>query len=238
MIGIIALLALSWLLLWAAARKTPAVLGFRLEGRQGALLVGGFFFAAALCGVIQMGAAQFTGVRWEMNPNAGIELAVRSLWWNVKSVLTEEFVFRGALLYVAVRKLGAPVAITVSAVAFGIYHWFSAGALGNVPMMAIIFLATGLMGLVWAHAFVKTGCSMMLPIGLHLGWNFTYNSVLSLGPLGPQLLTPSVTGAPVEGWPSLVIYLVGAIVPPALTYVMVRILTRPATAPAATYPSS
>ena len=53
--------------------------------------------------------------------------------------------------------------------------------------MLFVFIGTGTMGYAWALAFSKTN-SIFLPFGLHLGWNFTVNSIFSKGPLGEGLL--------------------------------------------------
>jgi hypothetical protein len=95
-------------------------------------------------------------------------------------VLTEELIFRGALLYILLQKIGSPKSIWISAIAFGVYHWFSYGVLGNLQAMILVFIRTGLMGYAWAWAFAKTR-SILLPFGLHLGWNVTYKLFFQKG---------------------------------------------------------
>ncbi|MCY7293030.1 MAG: CPBP family intramembrane metalloprotease [Ferruginibacter sp.] len=68
------------------------------------------------------------------------------LRWNVISVVIEELIFRCVPLYILIKKLGPSKAIIVSACAFGIYHWFSFGVIGNIPQMVIMFVITGLIG--------------------------------------------------------------------------------------------
>ena len=129
---------------------------------------------------------------------------LNGLRFTVNSVLYEELVFRGYLLYQAVRFLGPRRAVLADAAAFGVYHWFSYGVIGNPVVMAYVFLLTGAVGLMWARAFVATG-SVAAPIGLHLGWNAVGYIVFSAGPLGAGLLVPA-SGAvrlTVAGWPSL-----------------------------------
>lgn len=117
------------------------------------------------------------------------------------------------------RKKGA----AFSAICFGIYHWFSYGLFGSFIPMILIFLATGFTGLVWAYAFQKTK-SMLLPIGLHLGWNFTLNQIFSKGPLGNQLFIP-VKGfdyVQLVGIPSLFHFLLPNIAVPLFTYLFIK----------------
>ena len=108
----------------------------------------------------------------------------------------------------------------LSAIAFGIYHWFSYGVLGNIMGMLFVFIGTGLMGYAWALAFSKTK-SIILPFGLHLGWNFTYNTIFSNGPLG-ELLLISQGGNELTGWASLLNFINGLIIIPVLVLIYVR----------------
>ncbi len=140
-----------------------------------------------LCLGVEFLEKVLSSAEWTINDNMlSIELLQR-FWWDFRSVLTEELLFRGALLYILIQRLGEKKAILISAIAFGIYHWFSFGIIGNLVPMIVVFLGTGLMGYVWGLAFAKTR-SILLPLGLHLGWNFTLNSMFSQGPLGEGLV--------------------------------------------------
>jgi len=107
-------------------------------------------------------------------------------WWNIKSVLFEELIFRGVLLYILIKKLGASTAIIISAIGFGIYHWFSFEVFGDLKQMIIIFLVTGTVGLLYAYAYAKT-FSLYIPIALHFGWNATRSVIFSDLAIGDQL---------------------------------------------------
>lgn len=155
-----------------------------------------------------------------MNDNITGGIILKSSWWDVKSVLTEELIFRGALLYILIRKLGSRKGILISAIAFGIYHWFSYGVFGNLMAMVLVFIGTGLMGYAWAWAFSKTQ-SIMLPFGFHLGWNLIYNTIFSKGPLGESLVI-SQGGNELTGWASLLNFVSGLIIVPALVLICVR----------------
>ena len=128
--------------------------------------------------------------------------------------------FRGALLYILIRRLGRNKSVLISACAFGIYHWFSYGIFGNPIPMVLIFLGTGLMGYAWAWAFAKTR-SIMLPFGLHLGWNFVHNSIFSKGPLGDLLLISQGEQA-MGDWISLLNFFVTMVVVPILILYFVK----------------
>ena len=93
--------------------------------------------------------------------------------------------------------------------------------------MLVVFLMTSISGLVWAYAFEKTK-SMMLPIGLHLGWNFVFNSVFSKGPLGEQILIPQVDKANnlSDTLSFLMHFLLPNLVVPALTFFYIKFILK------------
>lgn len=98
--------------------------------------------------------------------------------------------------------------VLLAAAAFGVYHWFSYGIIGNPVMMAFVFVLTGAFGFMLAVAFATTK-SIALPIGLHLGWNVVSYVGFSTGPLGPGFLVPGNGAARMEatGLPSLLLNL-------------------------------
>ncbi|WP_430467057.1 CPBP family intramembrane glutamic endopeptidase [Winogradskyella ouciana] len=159
-----------------------------------------------------------------MSENFSIQLLFEAFWWDIKSVFTEELIFRGALLYILIKKLGSKISISISAVAFGIYHWFTFGVLGNPLAMLMVFLGTGLMGYAWALAFYKTK-SIMLAFGLHLGWNFTYNTVFSKGPLG-DIIYISQGGNELTGWLSFLNFSMGMLIVPTIVLIYVSYFTK------------
>jgi membrane protease YdiL (CAAX protease family) len=127
---------------------------------------------------------------WKLNPALSASLVLEGIRWNIISVLFEELIFRGVLLYILIKRLGATKAIIISAVGFGIYHWFSFGVIGNPMGMAIAFISTGLMGLVLGYAYAKT-FSLYIPIAIHFGWNLTQIFIFSQGPIGDGIFVPA-----------------------------------------------
>lgn len=197
MAGILVELIISWLLLWFISKKHLSVLGFTpTKSRLLNLLFG--FLVAAICGVIYyMSFTVFADNNWTVNKAfTGLKMAISSRW-TIISVLYEELIFRGALLYIAIQKLGTHKACILSAVSFGVYHWFTMGAFGNPVQMIILFGMTGIWGFMFAMAFAKTK-SLYLPIGLHFGWNLMSTVVFSQGSLGNQLLI--ITGGEKIGY--------------------------------------
>ena len=183
MIGILVALAISWLLLFLIENENILALGFLPILKRLKQFLIGFLITGILCVIVQYLESYLKSSTWILNKDITSGIILKSFWWDFKSVLTEELIFRGALLYILIQKIGSPKSILISAIAFGIYHWFSYGVLGNPMAMILVFIGTGLMGYAWAWAFSKTK-SIMLPFGLHLGWNFIYNTIFSNGPLG------------------------------------------------------
>jgi hypothetical protein len=187
MIGIIVQLAVSWLIIWLFEKGNLSFLGLmptKRRWRDFAL----FFLVTAACAVsgflLKMWIAKQS---WVLNPQLDAVLILKGAWFTLKSVLFEELIFRGVLLYILIKKLGAKWAIIISAAAFGIYHWFSHEVLGNPVQMTIEFILSGTMGLVLAYGYAKT-FSLYVPIAIHLGWNLVYMVVFSGQTIGDQLL--------------------------------------------------
>ena len=220
MIGIFVAIAISWLLLHLIEKKNILALGFLPITKRLKQFVIGFLITGILCILDQFLESYLKSSTWVLNENFTGGILLKSFWWDFKSVLTEELIFRGALLYILIQKIGTPKSILISAIAFGIYHWFSYGILGNVMAMILVFIGTGLMGFAWAWAFSKTK-SIMLPFGLHLGWNFIYNSLFSNGPLG-EIMLISKGGNELTDWTSLLKFVSGLVIVPIFVIFYVK----------------
>lgn len=202
MAGLFVEFAISWLLLWLFYKEHPSVLGIIPTGKRLFQLFSGFI-AAAACGLIYLGLKSVVeNSQWRINENfTGITFWKTSRY-HIISVLYEEFIFRGALLYIAIRKIGVIKASLLSAAAFGIYHWFSYQVTNPVQMI-FVFISTGVWGYMFATAFTRTG-SMFLPIGLHLGWNLIM-ALTSKAFTGIQFLV-NYGGTPAHGFTSWMLY--------------------------------
>jgi membrane protease YdiL (CAAX protease family) len=187
MIGIIFQLVISWILIWFFEKGNLGVLGFFPTKKRLMDFILFFFITAACCSSDFIMRMSFAGQQWKLNPNLSIALISEGVWWNIKSVMFEERIFRGVLFYILIKKLGAMKAIIISSIAFGIYHWFSQNAWGNAGQMAVLFLITGIMGLLYAYGYAKT-FSLYIPIAIHLGWNLTRSVIFSETVIGDQLL--------------------------------------------------
>ncbi len=187
MLGIIIQLAVSWLFIWIFEKGNLSFFGFHpsLERVKDFFL---FSVITALCCASGFWLRMYFGNdTWHVNPLFNLTLLLKGLWWNIKSVLFEELIFRGAIFYILIKKIGAIKALLISSVVFGIYHWFSQNAFGNIQQMVVVFFLTGIMGAVYAYGYIKTS-SLYVPIAIHLGWNFTQSFIFSQGVIGSGLL--------------------------------------------------
>ncbi len=223
MLGILVQLLVSWFIIWLFEKGNLNVFGFYPTKKR---LLGFLFFfivTALCCSSDFFMRMLFAEQRWELNPKLTSNLILTGIWWNVKSVFFEELIFRGVLLYILIKKLGAAKAVVISAIAFGMYHWFSHEVIGNPVQMLITFLTTGTMGLVYAYGYSKTG-SLYFPIAIHLGWNLTSSVIFSNSILGNQLFTqvkpvPEVTVGYLVYYCILLLPMLGAIL---VNYFMLR----------------
>ena len=218
MVGILTELCISWLILWLVERKNLSILGLTPTGARVTQLLTGFAMSAACCAIFNASTVAFVNNNWIYNKQITTPSVMHSTWWVLKSVLFEELIFRGALLYIAIKRMGIAKGCYLSAACFGIYHWFSQNAFGNPVQMIFIFIITAVAGLMFAFSYAKTN-SLYLPIGLHLGWNFINIVIFSNGPLGNQLLT-RLTDVHPQGSLSILIFLFQVLALPLLTWWM------------------
>ena len=187
MLGIVVELIVSWLLLRYVERTDLSVLGIVPSKKRAENLVFGIIASAVTCAIYYLALGYLAGGNWKINAGFSFQSFLTGSWWSLKSVLFEELIFRGALLYILIRRLGLTAGCFISAVCFGIYHWFSYNVFGDIFQMVMILVITGIAGLMFAFSFGLTK-SLYLPIGLHYGWNLISAMIFSNGPLGGQLL--------------------------------------------------
>ena len=103
----------------------------------------------------------------------------------------EEVLCRGYLMQVLLEDLGAGVAVFVTAVLFGLFHWMNPFMTGLSTVDLII------VGCVFAIAYLKTR-SLWLPTALHVSWNFCegflYSQPVSGVPLHHPIFQVTETG--------------------------------------------
>jgi len=139
----------------------------------------------AIGGALMLAAAGMVwaagGVAWGLNPARGLRgLAVGFLVY-VLVALFEEGLFRGFLFQRMLEGLGVWPTQALMALLFALAHWGNPGMHGAIRVWATldIALAAVLLGL----AYLRTR-SLALPVGIHLGWNWTQGNVLGFGVSG------------------------------------------------------
>tara|TARA_B100001109_G_scaffold245794_1_gene233872 strand:- start:218 stop:916 length:699 start_codon:yes stop_codon:yes gene_type:complete len=216
MLGVIVVFGLCWLLLWLFSKEHITVLGIIPNARRLKEFSIGLIFMATFCVINILGQAYFKEISYVRNPEYGFWESLDGIWWTFKAALFEELIFRGAILYLLIKRMGTNWACLISAIAFGIYHWFSYQMFGRglIPMI-YVFLLTGAGGWMFAFAFAKTK-SLFAPLGLHFGWIVMSIVVFSAGPLGNSLFV--IDGEPLElaGWEQLLFFLWQTVIIPGI----------------------
>ncbi|MBL0311741.1 MAG: CPBP family intramembrane metalloprotease [Holophagaceae bacterium] len=175
---------ISLLATWACTRlrkETLSSVGFHLDRRWAkeiawrTLLGAGVMLAAA-------GMAWAAGgVRFELDPARSLKALSYGFYVMLFVALFEENLFRGFLFQRLLAGTGVWVTQLVLALFFAFAHWGNPGMHGATKIWATIniALAAVLLGL----AYLRTR-SLALPIGIHLGWNWTQGNVLGFGVSG------------------------------------------------------
>ena len=226
MIGAIVELLLSWALLHFIEHRNLSVLGFRPTPHRLRLAGLGFLLGAGYFTIFYLTQAALLHNPYHFNSAYSATAMLKALWYVFKSVLFEELIFRGALLYILIKKIGPAKAVLISAIAFGIYHWFTIG-FGKPTQMAYIFLAMGLAGYAFAKAFGKTG-TILLPFALHFGFNVAIMILFSQNSgIGPQLFIQAAgPHAPTMSLLFLALMIGQSFVPPLLVLFWLRFVKR------------
>lgn len=176
MIQLVGILLISWLVLWLFDKSNLNVLGFQ-PTKDRTLLFLKLFIVSSICSAsAYLLKMWFIEEQYILSPGLSYKSILFGIWEQIRSVLTEELLCRGALLYILIKKLGSKWAVIISATFFALLHWLNAGVWGNLLQMALLFIFTFCMGLVLAYSFVKSN-SILIPFAIHFGWNLTQNFI-------------------------------------------------------------
>lgn len=221
MIGILIILGVSWLLLHYFEKENLGVLGFRPVKNGLQQFIIGLSFIIFLKLLFILIETQVNGISWSLNQSFDYRSLFGSFWYHLKSALTEDLIFRAALLYLLIKRLGMYRAIFLSAVAFGVYHWFSYGLLGSrIIVLLYVLLTTGFTGYVWGYTYAKTK-SILMPLGFHLGWNFINTLFYDTQPYGQLLFQETGNMALLEPYQTYFSLFIG-FAPSIITLIFVK----------------
>jgi membrane protease YdiL (CAAX protease family) len=142
----------------------------------GGFLIGALLFAGTIGALALLGVYRTTGTgAWSD--------AIAPLAAAMAAGLLEEILFRGVIFRITEESLGSGIALLISASLFGLIHLIDPHATLQ-DAVAIIFEA----GILLAAAYMVTR-RLWLPIGAHVGWNFTQGGIFGA----------AVSGNPVNG---------------------------------------
>ncbi len=221
MLGLLVIIVISWMLLHFIEKKDIAVLGIVPNTSRIIQFVIGFLAMAAIVSTTIYAETIFQQIKWKSN------VINYSLLWNafvyhLRSALTEDLVFRGAILYILIQKIGAKKAILISALCFGVYHVFSYGIMGErIFLIIYVIVVTGFTGYVWAYAFYKTK-SIMLGLGFHLGYNLIMSCFFEAQPYG-ELILAQISKVKLTGWNEFYFSIFKGLFPPLITLLFVKL---------------
>ena len=220
MLGIFVILLISWGLLYLIEKEHLDILGIIPIFTRVSQFTIGFCFICLVILIKIYIETQVEEIEWKAN-EFKVSTLFRTFIYHIKSALTEDLVFRGAILYILIKRIGAVYAILLSSIVFGMYHWFSYGILNERwILLAYVFIVTGFTGYVWAYAFYKTK-SIMIGLGFHLGYNFIMTCFFESQPYG-ELLFSQITKINLEGWNEFYLSLFKGLFPPFLMYLYVK----------------
>ena len=173
-------LAATWICLRLRGESLASV-GLVLDRRWlresvwGTFAGGGLILAAAA----MLWAAG--GVTWVLNPARSLQAMGFGVLVFLLVALAEEGLFRGFLFQRMLAGLGVWPTQVLLALLFALSHWGNPGMHGGTKFWATvdIALAAVFLGL----AYLRTR-SLALPIGIHLGWNWTQGNLLGFGVSG------------------------------------------------------
>jgi len=197
MLQIIGLLVISWLLIWLFQKQNLTVLGLtptkdRLKYFSILFIVSALFSATAF--LLRM---HFAKEVYTLTQSLTAKSILLETWYQFRTVLTEEVLCRGALLYILIKRIGQTKAILITSIFFAVLHWINAGVWGNLTQMTIVFTFTFAMGLLLAYSYART-YSLLIPFAIHYGWNLTQNYIFPETATGNHIFTlaappPTVT---------------------------------------------
>ncbi len=197
MIQLLGLLLISWVLIWVVEKRNLSVLGLQPNLERFNYVAILFIVSAACSASAFLLRMYFAKEEYVVSSSLTVSLIFEEVWNQLRMVLTEELICRGAILYILIKKIGPNKSILISSAIFALLHWLNAGVWGNGIQMAIVFLFTFTMGLLLAYSYART-FSLWIPFAIHFGWNLTQNFIFPDNEAGNHILVlnlppPSVT---------------------------------------------
>lgn len=179
----------GYLLYVRLVEKRPALelSSFRIALLPLGVLLGMLFFGLLI-------AILYLSSHYQINQLAFPDRLFSAIVFALGTAIWEEVTFRGLLFRVTEQSFGTWVGVAVSAIVFGAVHGLNPNA--SLAASVAIILESGLL---LAAAYFATR-TLWLPIGLHLGWNFTEDFVFGVRISGhaarPAIVEGTLSGSP------------------------------------------
>lgn len=225
MLGLLVIIVVSWVLLRFAEKKNIEVLGIIPYGNRIVQFLIGLAFIMLITLLNIYIETIVLKIDWQLKTSINYNQIFDALIYHIRSALTEDLLFRGAILYILINRLGTIWGILISALCFGVYHVFSYGMREAriIPILYVI-LITGFTGYVWAYTFYKTK-SILLALGFHLGVNLMNTFFFESQPYG-ELIFEGITKTQLIDWNWLVFNLFKGLFPSLMTLLFVKFLLK------------
>jgi membrane protease YdiL (CAAX protease family) len=197
MLQLIGLLLISWLLIWLFEKGNLSVLGLTPSKDRLKYFIILFIVSTAFSATAFLLRMYFAKEVYTIAHSLTTKSILLETWYQFRTVLTEELLCRGVLLYILIKKIGQVKGVIISSIIFAVLHWTNAGVWANLTQMIIVFGFTFAMGLLLAYAYART-FSLLIPFAIHYGWNFTQNYIFPDTASGNHIFTlvtppPTVT---------------------------------------------
>jgi membrane protease YdiL (CAAX protease family) len=169
---------------WACTllRKEPlSSVGFHLDKRWFKEIFFGTFIGISLIFLITGMIWAMGGVRFELDPARSFGVMSIGFYIFLCVALMEETLFRGFIFQRLLDGAGIWVTQILLALLFAYGHWDNPGMEGATKFWASLDLALG--AILFGLAYIRTR-SLALPIGIHLGWNWSQGYLLGFGVSG------------------------------------------------------
>ena len=225
MLGLLIIIVVSWVLLHFIEKKNIEVLGIIPTGKRMVQFLIGLVFIMLITLLNIYIETIVLKIDWQFQTSINYNQIFDAFIYHIRSALTEDLVFRGAILYILINRLGAKWGILISAMCFGVYHVFSYGMTEAriIPILYVI-LITGFTGYVWAYTFYKTK-SIVLALGFHLGVNLMNTFFFESQPYG-ELIFEAITKIELVDWSWLGFNLFKGLFPSIMTLLFVKLLLK------------
>lgn len=222
MLGLLVIIVVSWGLLHLILNKNIESIGIVPSGKRTIQFVIGMVFIMIITLLNIYIETIVLDIDWKLQYSINYHSILNAFVYHLRSALTEDLVFRGAILYILINKLSVNWGLLISALCFGIYHVFSYGLTEAkiIPILYVI-LITGFTGYVWAYTFHKTK-SIMLGLGFHLGINLLNTFFFESQPYG-ELIFKTISKIQLNDWSWLGFNLFKGLFPSVITLFTVKL---------------